>query len=337
MQALLQPVSILGTGAYLPPDVLTNRDLEKMVETTDEWIRTRTGISERRILRDKTMCTSDMAFEAGRQAMAMAQCPVEDIDLIIVCTYTPDHLFPPTACLVQAKLGATRAAAFDLEVACSGFIYGLTTGAQFIATGTYKRVLVIGAEYNSRMVDWTDRNTCVIFGDGAGAALLGPGKDGGELISWYLGADGRGASLIIMEGGGAKHRPTHETIDKKMHYIHMDGKETFKNAVKVMGETALEALSRAGLKETDLDLLIPHQANTRIIDATAHRLKLPPEKVFINIHKYGNTAAAATAIALDEALRTERIKLNSHSVVVAFGGGLSWGSLCIRWNKLPTV
>lgn len=331
----VKKVSILGTGAYVPPKILSNAELEKFVDTTDEWIKTRTGIEERRILSDPGMATSDMAFFAAKQALAMAKCEANDIDLIIVCTYSPDYMFPATACIVQHKLQAKRSAAFDLEIACSGFVYGLTTGSQFIASGMFKRVLVIGADVNSRITDWEDRNTCVIFGDGAAAVVLGPGTDGGEILSCLLGSDGSGAELLIQPAGGTRNPTTHETIDKRLHLIHMEGKETFKFAVKIMNDAAEEVLRRAGVDKSRLDLLIPHQANIRIIESSAKRLNLPMEKVLVNINKYGNTVGASVGLALDEAVRSERIKEGDHSVMVAFGAGLSWGASCVRWNRVP--
>jgi 3-oxoacyl-[acyl-carrier-protein] synthase-3 len=314
---------------------LTNQDLEKLVETSDEWIKTRTGIHSRRILRNPDWATSDLGAEAAKKALEAARCSPKEVELIILCTYTPDHVFPATACFVQKKIGAVNAAAFDIETACSGFLYGLTIGAQFIASGTYKRVLVVGAEVNTRILDWKDRNTCIIFGDGAAAALLGPGTEGGELLSWYLGADGSGADLIIQYAGGTRMPTSHETIDKKLHNIHMEGKETFKVAVKVMADSAVEAIKRANLEEKDISLLIPHQANIRIIESCAKRLALPMDRVMVNIDRYGNTAAASVGLALDEALREKRIQKGQNVVLVAFGGGLCWGSACVRWNSIP--
>lgn len=331
----VRPVSILATGSYLPPDILTNADLEKMVDTTDEWITTRTGIKQRHILRDTEKCTSDLGYEAGKRCLEAAGCPADQVDLIICATYTPDYVFPATACLIQKKLGASKAGAFDMEVACSGFLYALSVGSQFIATGAMKRVLIIGAEINTRILDWKDRTTCVIFGDGASAVLLGPGREGGEILSTYLGADGNGAHFIIQHAGGTRHLTSHETIDKNMHTIHMEGKETFKVAVRWMADATVEALKRAGLEAKDLDLLIPHQANIRIIEAAAKRLDLPMDKCLVNIDRVGNTAAASLGIALDEAVRTDRIKSGDTSVLVVFGGGLTWGSAAIRWHKVP--
>ncbi len=330
----LLPVSILGTGSFLPDKVLTNADLEKMVDTTDEWITTRTGIKERRILDNPELASSDLGAEAAKRALAMAGCTGADVDLIICSTITPDYMYPATACLIQQKIGAGHCPGFDVEIACSGFVYGLTIGAQFVATGAYKRVLVVGVEVNSRITNWQDRNTCVIFGDGAAAVLLGPGAEGGEVLSSYLGSDGSGRDFIIQPAGGSRTPTTHETVDKKLHLIHVEGRETFKFAVKVMGEAAMEALKRADLENADL--FIPHQANIRIIEASAKRINLPMEKVVVNIDKYGNTVAASVGIALDEALRQGRIHKGNTTLLVAFGAGLSWGSSCIRWNKLPT-
>lgn len=322
--------SITGVGSYLPARVLTNADLETMVETTDEWITSRTGIKERRLAAPDE-ATSDLATAAARRAMEMAGVTAEQIDLIIVATITPDMLFPSTACLVQRRLGATRAAAFDLEAACSGFIYGLEIGQQFITSRTYDTVLVIGAEKLSTIIDWKDRNTCVLFGDGAGAAILQNRPRSHGLLTACMGADGDKADLLSMPAGGSRIPATPESVTSRLHYLRMDGKETFKSAVNAMLTAAQEALRRCNLDITAIRCVIPHQANRRIIDAVADRLGAAPEKVFINLDRYGNTSAASVAIALDEAVRTGRIQRGDLVLLVVFGAGLTWGAAVIEW------
>ncbi|OGS11267.1 MAG: 3-oxoacyl-ACP synthase, partial [Elusimicrobia bacterium RIFOXYB1_FULL_48_9] len=280
-------VKILGTGSFMPPKVLTNADLEKMVQTSDEWITTRTGIKERRIADEKT-ATSDLAIEAAKKALEEAKLKPEDIDMIIVATVTPDMSFPSTACFVQKGLGASRAAAFDLAAACSGFIYGISIAKNFIENGTYKHILLIGAETLSKITDWQDRNTCVLFGDGAGAMVLARTEGPSSLLSVYLGADGNYDKLLILPGGGSRNPVSKETMDNRLHFIKMAGKEVFKVAVTKMAEAAEKALEAAGKTPADLDLIIPHQANLRIIEAIAKRMDYPLEKVYVNLHKYGN-------------------------------------------------
>jgi 3-oxoacyl-[acyl-carrier-protein] synthase-3 len=322
--------SITGVGSYVPEKVLTNADLEKMVETTDEWITSRTGIKERRIAAANEF-TSDLATKAAERAMKMAGVTAEQIDLIIVATLTPDMPFPSTAALVQRKLGALRSAAFDMEAACSGFIYGLEIGMQFISTQAYETVLVIGAEKLSSIVNWKDRNTCVLFGDGAGAAILQhrPGSNG--LLTAVMGADGNKADLLSMPGGGSACPATAESVAKGLHYLRMDGKETFKNAVNAMVSAATEAMRRCEIDITKIKCVIPHQANQRIISAVGDRLDCTPEQVFINLHKYGNTSAASVAIALDEAVAEKRISRGDLVLLVVFGAGLTWGAAVIEW------
>ena len=325
-----RPCSITSVGYYVPSKVLTNADLEKLVDTSDEWIFTRTGIRERRMAAPDE-ATSDLAAKAAKSAMASAGIKPEDIDLIIVATVTPDMPFPSTACLVQEKIGARRAAAFDIEAACSGFIYALEIGQQFIMSRTYETVLVIGADKLTSIVDWTDRNTCVLFGDGAGAAILQnrPGAHG--LLTVCLGADGSKGNVLCVPAGGSRIPPTRETISGKQHFIQMDGRETFKHAVQAMCAAATTALARCELDISRIACVIPHQANRRIIDAVGERLGAKPEQVFINLDKYGNTSAAAVAIALDEANRTGAFKRGDRIVLVVFGAGLTWAAAAIRW------
>jgi 3-oxoacyl-[acyl-carrier-protein] synthase III len=322
--------SIVGVGSYVPEKILTNHDLEKMVETSDEWITTRTGIKERRIAAEKEY-TSDMAARAAERAMKMAGVKGEDIDLIIIATITPDMPFPATACLVQEKIGATRAAAFDLEAACSGFIYGLEVGQQFIMSRTYDTVLVIGAEKLSSIVDWQDRNTCVLFGDGAGAAVLQNRENSHGLLTAVMGADGTKGDLLFMPGGGSRCPATKQSVDARLHFLQMDGKQAFKNAVQAMESAANEALQRCELDITKIKCIIPHQANQRIIDAVGERLQAKPEQLFMNLAKYGNTSAASVAIALDEAVTSGKLSRGDLILLVVFGAGLTWGAAVIEW------
>lgn len=326
----LHPVGIIGTGKYVPERILTNQQLEQMVETNDEWIVTRTGIKERRMAAEAE-ATSDLAYEAAKKAIAAAGLTAEDIDLIIVATITPDMFFPSTACLLQTKLGATKAAAFDLSAACSGFIYGLATASNMIATGMYKHVLVIGAETLSRITDYTDRNTCILFGDGAGAVVLGPVAEGRGFRSFELGADGSGGELLKVSGGGSRIPSSEQSISDRQHYIHMAGNDVFKFAVRIMGSAAEDALAKAGMAKEDIDLLIPHQANIRIIQSALNRLNLSEEKAMINLDKYGNMSAASIPVALAEAVEQNRIKEGDTLVFVGFGGGLTWGASVLVW------
>jgi 3-oxoacyl-[acyl-carrier-protein] synthase III len=322
--------SIAAVGAYLPERVLRNADLEKTVETTDEWIVSRTGIRERRIA-GPSEATSDLATKAALKAMQRAGVTADQIDLIIVATITPDMGFPATACLVQRKIGATRAAAFDLEAACSGFIYALEVGQQFIMSQTYNTVLVIGAEKLSSIVNWKDRNTCVLFGDGAGAAILQNLPQSHGLLTVCMGADGNKSDLIHMPGGGSLNPASAQTVAAGMHFLRMEGKETFKNAVNAMCTAATEALRRCELDITRIKCVIPHQANRRIVDAVGDRLGATPEQMFVNLDKYGNTSAASVAIALDEAVQTGRITRGDLVLLVVFGAGLTWGAAVIEW------
>ena len=322
--------SIISVGSYVPERVLTNAELEKMVETSDDWITSRTGIKERRIAAENEF-TSDMAAQAALRAMQNGAILPDQIDLIIVATITPDTLFPSTACLVQQKIGARRAAAFDVEAACSGFIYALEIGQQFIMSRTYTTVLVIGAEKLSSIVNWKDRNTCVLFGDGAGAAILQHRPDAHGLLTACMGADGSQADLLCMPGGGSRCPATLDSVSAGLHYLRMDGKETFKNAVNAMLTAGQEALRRCELDISQIKCVIPHQANRRIIDAVSDRLGVKPEQVFINLHKYGNTSAASVAIALDEAVQTGRIVRGDLVLLVVFGAGLTWAAAVIEW------
>jgi 3-oxoacyl-[acyl-carrier-protein] synthase-3 len=322
--------SITGVGAYVPARILTNADLERMVETSDEWITTRTGVRERRLAADDEF-TSDLAAKAALVAMQRAGVTGEQVDLIITATITPDMPFPSTSCLVQKKIGARRAAAFDLEAACSGFIYGLEVAQQFIMSRTYDTVLVIGAEKLSSIVDWKDRNTCVLFGDGAGAAVLQNRPNAHGLLTAVMGADGEKSDLLFMPGGGSRCPATNQSVDARMHYLRMEGKETFKNAVQAMQTAAEEALRRCEIDITRVKCIIPHQANRRIIEAVGERLGARPDQLFINVHKYGNTSAASVAIALDEAVTSGVVQPGDLILMVVFGAGLTWGAAVIEW------
>lgn len=322
--------SILSVGSYVPERILTNADLEQLVETSDEWIKTRTGIKERRLAAEREY-TSDMATQAALRAMEQAGLSPDQLDLIIVATITPDMVFPATACLVQHKLGAFRAAAFDVEAACSGFIYAMEIGQQFIMSRTYNTVLVIGAEKLSSIVNWSDRNTCVLFGDGAGAAILQNRPNAHGLLTACMGAEGDKADLLCMPGGGSRCPATVKSVSAGLHYLRMDGKETFKNAVTAMYTAGREALRRCELDISQIKCVIPHQANRRIIDAVGERLGATPEQVFVNVHKYGNTSAASVAIALDEAVSSGRIQRGDLILLVVFGAGLTWAAAVIEW------
>ena len=326
----MKNVGILGTGSFVPDKKLTNFDLEKVMETSDEWIKSRTGISERRIS-DEGTATSDLATQAALNAIKCANLSPEDIDLIIVATVTPDMAFPSTACIVQANIGAKNAAAFDLEAACSGFIYGLTIGKSLIQSNMYKHILVIGAETLSKIIDYTDRGTAILFGDGAGAAILGEVEDGG-ILSTHIGADGVSGEYLTLPAGGSRKPASVETVNDRLHYVKMSGNDVFKFAVRVMEESSTKAVELAGLNLEDVDYLVPHQANIRIITASAKRLKLSMDKVYVNIDKYGNMSAASIPVALDEAYRNNKIKKGDNIVMVGFGGGLTWGSSLIKWS-----
>lgn len=324
------PVGIIGTGKYVPERILTNQELEQMVDTNDEWIVTRTGIKERRIAAPE-QATSDLALIAAQEALDKAGMTAEQLDLIIVATITPDMAFPSTACIIQDKLGAKKAAAFDLSAACSGFIYGLATAYNFITNGMYKNALIIGAECLSRITDYTDRNTCILFGDGAGAVVLGEVPEGRGFKSFELGADGAGGDLLKVCGGGSRYPSSTESLEQKLHYIQMAGSEVFKFAVRIMGNAAEEALKKAGMDKSDIDLLVPHQANIRIIQASLNRLDLSDDKCVMNLDKYGNVSAASIPIALAEAVEDNRVKEGDRIVLVGFGGGLTWGASAMIW------
>ncbi|MBI3622304.1 MAG: ketoacyl-ACP synthase III [Nitrospirae bacterium] len=321
---------VTGTGAYLPERRLTNQELERTVETSDRWIVERTGIRERRIAAPEE-ATSDLAAAAGRQALEAAGVPASSVDLIIVATATPDMLFPSTACLVQERLGAKQAFAFDLSAACTGFLYALAVADQYIRAGTYRTVLVIGAEVLSRMVDWTDRTTCILFGDGAGAAVLQADRGRHGILSTHLHSDGALWDLIHIPGGGSRRPPSAETLADRMNFVKMKGSETFRVAVRALEEVAREALAANNLSTDQLALIVPHQANLRILQAVAERLAVPAEKVMINVDRYGNTSAASIPIALDEAVRGGRVKTDDLLLLEAFGAGLTWGAAVVRW------
>ncbi len=321
---------IIGTGSAVPERILNNQDMEKIVDTSDEWIVSRSGIHERHVT-DKDTATSDLATEAARKALQEARVSPQDVDMIIIGTATPDRVFPSTACFVQDNLGAVNAAPMDVGAACSGFLYGLTVGRSMVTSGLYRTVLVSGAETLTKITDYQDRGTCVLFGDAAGAVLLrGTDADRG-ILQTYLGGNGSLWHLLEMPAGGSRHPASHETVDQRMHYIRMSGNEVFKYAVKAMGDAALQVLKQAGLTAGDVDLMIPHQANIRIIRATAKRIHLPMERVYVNIDRYGNTSAASIPLALDEARSKGLHKPGDIWLLVAFGGGFTWGSAIIRW------
>lgn len=337
---MLRRAGIAGIGMYVPERVLTNDELSAIVETNNEWILQRTGIRERRVC-SAEQATSDLAIKAALEALAVAGVTPDQLDVILVATCTPDYNnFPATAMLVQDRLGAPQAAAFDISVACAGFAYALDLGAQYIETGRGENVLVIGAEKMTSVIDWEDRSTCILFGDGAGAVLLQPCEESEGLLASNLGADGSGACLLNLPAGGSRTPMTHALLDAKQNTVYMRGKEAFRFGVTVMGETALKALTRAGLTPADIDVLIPHQANIRIIQAAAERMKLVnadgslSDKVIVNIDRYGNTSAASVPIAMYEAWKFGKIKPGSLVVTIGFGAGLSWGSNVIRWGEL---
>jgi 3-oxoacyl-[acyl-carrier-protein] synthase-3 len=321
---------IAGTGSFAPSKVLTNYDLEKMVDTSDEWIITRTGIKERRIAEDGTV-SSDLSLEASRKALEEAGLEPDQIDLILVGTVTPDYLLPSTACILQDKLKAKNAAVMDVVAACSGFLYGLSIASAFIAIGQHKNALVIGVETLSKITNWEDRNTCVLFGDGAGAAVVSATTEDKGILGTFISGDGSLANLLHIPVGGTKVPLTKENLDRRGQYISMQGNEVFKSAVRAMESSAKRILQQVGLSSEEVDLLIPHQANIRIIEALAKRMKVPMDKVYVNIDRYGNTSAASVPIALDEARRNGRIREGSNTLLVAFGAGFTWGSAVIKW------
>ena len=327
----LQRVKISALGTYVPPRLLTNDDLAKMVDTNDEWIMSRVGIKERHIV-DPGVATSDLAAEAARRVLAERDIPASDLDAIIVATVTPDMMFPATACLVQHKIGAPKVWGFDLSAGCSQFVYALQVGAQFVATGAHKKVMVIGADVMSSIIDYTDRATCVLFGDGAGAVILERSdNDSLGLIDFMHEIDGSGGCSLYMPGGGSLHPPSHETVDKNMHVVHQDGQAVFKFAVRKMADACVEILKRNGLTGDDIDLMIPHQANLRIINASAERLKLPKEKVVINIDRFGNTTGATIPLAMQTAIEDGRLKKGSLVLLAAVGAGFTVGTTLLRW------
>jgi 3-oxoacyl-[acyl-carrier-protein] synthase III len=324
-------VKISALGTYVPPRLLTNADLEKMVDTTDEWILARVGIRERHLV-DKGVATSDLAVEAAKKALAQRGLAPADIDVIIVGTVTPDMFFPSTACIVQHKLGAAGIWGFDLSAACSAFIYAVQTGAQFIVAGTHKRILVIGADVMSSIIDYTDRATCVIFGDGAGAVILEATDDDSiGLLDFVHEIDGSGGCYLYMPGGGSLNPASRETVDKKLHYVHQDGQQVFKFAVRKQTEACLKLLERNGLKGSDVDAFIPHQANLRIINATAERLGLRPESVIVNIDRYGNTTAGTIPLAMNTAIEEGKLKKGSLVLMASVGAGFTVGAALLRW------
>ena len=329
----LQRVKISALGTYVPPRLLTNADLEKMVDTNNEWIMSRVGIKERHIA-EKGVGTSDLAAEAARRALAQRGIEASELDAIIVATVTPDMMFPATACLVQDKIGATKVWGFDLQAGCSQFVYALQVGAQFVQTGAHKKVMVIGADVMSSIIDYTDRATCVLFGDGAGAVIVEPvTEDDGDvgLLDFMHEVDGSGGCSLYMPGGGSLNPSSHETVDKKMHFVHQDGAAVFKFAVRKMSEACVDILKRNHLTGDDIDLMIPHQANLRIINATAERLKLPPEKVVINIERYGNTTGATIPLAMHTAIEEGRLKKGDLVLLAAVGAGFTVGTTLLRW------
>ena len=321
---------IAGTGSYAPPQVLTNSELERMVDTSDEWITTRTGIKERH-LAGKGVASSDLAAEAARQAMAEAGVAPEEVELVMVATVTPDRMFPCTACTLQEKLGTTNAAAMDLSAACSGFVYGLSVASGLIGIGAVDKILLVGVETLSKLVDWEDRNTCVLFGDAAGAAVIVPCEPGRGVLATSMGSDGSLGNLLELPAGGSLLPATQETIDNRMHFIKMKGNEVFKSAVRSMETVARDAMGKAGVTAEELTILIPHQANLRIIEATAKRLGVGMDRVFVNVHKYGNTSSASVPLALDEARKAGRVKDGDLVGLVAFGAGFTWGAAVLRW------
>lgn len=327
---MIRAAAIAGVGMAVPEKILTNADLEKMVETSNDWIVSRTGIKERHIVAEG-QATSDLGAEAGRAALQAAGLDAAELDLVLVATLTPDMLCPSTACLVQAKLGAKKAAAMDLSAACSGFVYGLSVARGAIVSGEARNVLLVGAEVTSRFVDWTDRGTCVLFGDAAGAAVLTPSFNGRGVLGTILGADGNGASLIEVPAGGSRMPASAETVAGKHHVLRLKGQDVFKQGVRTMTQAVTDILARCGVKQEEVALLVPHQANARILTAVAEALSFPMEKVVMNLAKYGNTSAATIPVALYEAEAEGRLKKGDLVCTVAFGGGLTWGAALIRW------
>jgi 3-oxoacyl-[acyl-carrier-protein] synthase-3 len=323
---------ITGTGSYVPERILSNQDLEKIVDTTDEWITTRTGMKERRIARSDEY-TSDMGFQAAERAIASAGITPDQIDLILFATLTPDFAFPSTACLLQARLKAVNAAAFDIQAACSGFVYVLSQAKAYIESGLYQNILIVASEKLSSIVDYEDRNTCVLFGDGAAACVVSNRGDGLMIRDVSLGADGELAELLILPAGGSRKPASQETLCAREHYLKMEGKEVFKHAVRRMEAASKLSLDRVGLKESEISWLIPHQANMRIIEAIAKRFEVPNDRVFLTIHKYGNTSASSIGIALDELLKTHKLQHGENLLLTAFGAGLTWGASVLTHSQ----
>lgn len=328
--------AITGMGYYVPPRTITNSDLERLVETSDQWIRERTGIDVRHVC-DADSATSDLAVEASLRALADANVDAKDIDLVVLATATPDNLFPATACIVQNRIGAVNAGAFDLSCGCAGWLYALSVANGFIQAGMFRKILVIGADSLSKVVNWEDRNTCVLFGDGAGAAVVEPAPDGLGLMSFILRSDGSGSDLLKLPGGGSRLPCTAETIAGKQHYIHMAGREVFKFAVNAFVDTTLDVLTSAGLAVHDVDIFVPHQANMRIINAAASRLGIPQDKVFLNVQRYGNTSCASIPIALSEAVQNGKVRHGDVVAICAFGSGLCWGGSVMRWSGVRSA
>lgn len=329
-ESLVRPVRISGTGSAVPDRVVTNFEIEKIVDTSDEWIVTRTGIKERRIAPPE-MAASDLGFPASVAALQDAGLTPKDLDGIIVATVTPDQVFPATGCLLQARLVAPQAWAFDVSAACSGFLYSLNVARGLIASGCADNILVVGTDLLSRLTNWTDRTTCILLADGAGAAVLSPGDSSHRIVELELGADGSCGSLIEMPAGGSRMPASEDTVRQRLHTVHMKGNEVYKMGTRGMADVCVKVLEKAGYSPADVDLLVPHQANLRIIEATAKRLDIPMEKVFTNIHKYGNTSAASVPLALDEARRTGRLHEGDLVLMVVFGGGLTWGAALVKW------
>ena len=321
---------ITGIACYAPPRVVTNEDLSKIVETSDEWIRTRTGISQRHYV-DPGVATSHMATEAARTLLEQKQIDPKTIDLIVLASVTPDMFFPATACLIQDRIGAKNAWGFDLSAACSGFVYALTVGAQFVGAGSHKRVLVIGSDTMSSILDFKDRATCVLFGDAAGAVLVEPAEDGAGILDFMHDVDGSGGCELYMPGGGSLNPTTQETVEKRMHYVHQEGQQVFKYAVRRMSEISMNLLERNGITGNDLAVVVPHQANLRIIRATQDRIGVPDEKMMVNIDRYGNTTAATIPLGLRDAVETGRLKKNDLALIVAVGAGFTTGGILMRW------
>ncbi|MBI4721443.1 MAG: ketoacyl-ACP synthase III [Candidatus Stahlbacteria bacterium] len=326
----MRPIKIVGTGSYLPPKVLTNFDLEKLMDTSDEWITERTGIKERHIA-DPDTATSDLVVESTYKALENTGLELKDIDAMIVATASPDTIYPSTACWAQKKLKIPKIPVFDISAACSGFLYGLEIASSLVETGRYRNVLVCGAEIMSKIVNWSDRNTCVLFGDGAGSVIVSASEGDSGMLASYLGADGSLAELLYQPAGGTQMPASQETIDKKLHSVHMQGREIFKHAIRTMEDSAKRVLKEADLTIDDIALFIPHQANLRIVEATCERMCISMDKTYVVIHKYGNVPAASIPLTLDEANRTGRIKRGDNILFAGFGAGFTWGAMVLKW------